>query len=207
MPDFALDAAPGSGMNPFIMNYEGVGRLYAARQCVDGPFPEHYEPMESPLGTNPLHPAVISSPAARMFAYDRARLGTHDDFPYVDTTYRLTEHFMYWTKHSRLNAIVQPEQFVEVGEVLAQEKGIRQGDMVKVSTRRGYIKARAVVTKRIRPLRAGGKTIHQIGVPIHWGYIGATRPGFLANNLVPFVGDCNTQTPEYKAFLVNVERV
>jgi formate dehydrogenase major subunit len=207
VPDFAIDAPPGSAMMPFIMNYEGVGRLFAARQCVDGPFPEHYEPLESPIGTNPLHPAVISSPAVRMFDYDRARLGTRDEFPYVGTTYRLTEHFMFWTKHSLINAIAQPEQFVEVGQALADEKGIRNGDMVKVSSKRGFIKARAVVTKRIKVLTSAGQKIHQIGIPVHWGYIGATRPGFLANNLPPSVGDCNTQTPEYKAFLVNIEKV
>ncbi len=206
VPDFALDAAPGSGMNPFIMNYEGVGRLFAARQLVDGPFPEHYEPMETPISTNPLHPNVINSPAVRMFDYDRARLGTSADFPYVGTTYRLTEHFMFWTKHSLLNAIAQPEQFIEMSEALAEEKGIKLGDMVKVSSKRGHIKARAVVTKRIKPLTSAGHKIHQIGIPLHWGHVGATKPGFLANNLPVVVGDCNTQTPEYKAFLVNIEK-
>ncbi len=207
IPDFKATEVPGSPMNPFIMNPEGVARLFAIDKMAEGPFPEHYEPMESPIGTNPLHPAVVNNPAVRMFANDRENLGTADKFPYVGTTYRLTEHFHYWTKHVLLNAITQPEQFVEIGEVLAHEKGIQKGDMVKVSSHRGYIKARAVVTKRIRPLTVHGKTIHHIGVPIHWGYEGVTKPGFIANTLTPFVGDANTQTPEFKSFLVNIEKV
>ncbi|PXW95779.1 formate dehydrogenase (quinone-dependent) catalytic subunit [Sphaerotilus hippei] len=206
IPDFKADAAPDSGMNPFIMNPEGVGRLFAVDKLVDGPFPEHYEPMESPLGTNPLHPKVVSSPAVRIFKGDRERLGTHKEFPYVGTTYRLTEHFQFWTKSVRLNAIAQPEQFVEIGETLAQEKGIAQGDWVKVSSRRGFIKAKAVVTKRVKALQVAGQTVHQIGIPLHWGWEGVTKKGYLTNVLPPAVGDCNTQTPEYKAFLVNLEK-
>jgi len=124
----------------------------------------------------------------------------------VGTTYRLTEHFQYWTKNSRLNAIAQPEQFVEISEVLAQEKGIAQGDMVRVWSKRGQIKAKAVVTKRIRPLKIMGQVVHQIGLPLHWGFVGVTRPGYLINTLTPFVGDSNMQTPEYKSFLVNLEK-
>ncbi|MBS0372260.1 MAG: formate dehydrogenase-N subunit alpha [Proteobacteria bacterium] len=206
VPDFKIDAAPDSGMNPFIMNHEGVGRLFAVDKLVDGPFPEHYEPMESPIGTNPLHPKVINSPAVRMFKGDRERLGTAKDFPYVGTTYRLTEHFQFWTKSVRLNAIAQPEQFVEVGEALAREKGIAHGDWVKVSSRRGFVKAKAVVTKRVKALTVNNQTVHQIGIPLHWGWEGVTRKGYLTNALPPFVGDCNTQTPEYKSFLVNIEK-
>ncbi|MCP5854165.1 hypothetical protein NL323_29955, partial [Klebsiella pneumoniae] len=88
----------------------------------EGPFPEHYEPIETPLGTNPLHPDVVSNPAARVFKDDWAQMGKAAEFPYVGTTYRLTEHFHYWTKHSRLNAITQPQQFIEIGERLANEK-------------------------------------------------------------------------------------
>ncbi|MEG1347892.1 MAG: molybdopterin dinucleotide binding domain-containing protein, partial [Hafnia sp.] len=133
--------------------------------------------------------------------------GKADKFPYVGTTYRLTEHFHYWTKHALLNAILQPEQFVEIGEKLAEKKGIKHGDTVKVSSNRGYIKAKAVVTKRIRTLKVDGKDIDTIGIPIHWGYQGVAKKGFIANTLTPFVGDANTQTPEFKAFLVNVEKV
>ncbi|NHQ82211.1 formate dehydrogenase-N subunit alpha [Chromobacterium vaccinii] len=207
VPDFKADAAPDSGMMPFIMNPEGVGRLFCADKLVDGPFPEHYEPMESPIGTNPLHPKVVSSPAVRLFDSDRKRLGTHKDFPYVGTTYRLTEHFQFWTKSVLLSAIAQPEQFVEIGEALAREKGIAQGDMVKVSSNRGFVKAKAVVTKRLMALKVNGQTVHQIGIPLHWGWEGVARPGYLTNSLPPAVGDCNTQTPEYKAFLVKLEKL
>ncbi|SFU90195.1 formate dehydrogenase (quinone-dependent) catalytic subunit [Xenorhabdus koppenhoeferi] len=201
------NAAPGTDVGPFIMQPEGMGRLFAIDKMAEGPFPEHYEPFETPLGTNPLHPNVVSNPAARVFKSDFAAMGKADKFPYVGTTYRLTEHFHFWTKHALLNAIAQPEQFVEIGERLAAEKGIKQGDTVKVSSNRGYIKAKAVVTKRIRTLNVHGREVDTIGIPIHWGFEGAAKKGFLANTLTPFVGDANTQTPEFKAFLVNVEKV
>lgn len=148
----------------------------------EGPFPEHYEPFETPIGVNPLHRGnrkAISNPAARVFKNDMELFGTADEFPYAATTYRLTEHFHYWTKHCRLNAITQPEQFVEIGEALAKELGINAGDKVKVSSNRGYIKAVAVVTKRIRPLQVDGKTVHHVGIPIHWASPAwrATLPG------------------------------
>ena len=207
MADFKADAAPDSGMNPFIMNEEGVGRLFAARKLVDGPFPEHYEPLESPIGTNPLHPKVVQSPAIRLFDSVKERIGTHEKFPYVGTTYRLTEHFQFWTKSVRLLMIAQPEQFVEISEELAKEKGIEKGDWVKVSSQRAYIKAKAVVTKRVKPLRIHGRTVHQIGIPLHGGWENiAGSKQFIVNGLTPFVGDCNTQTPEYKTFLVNIEK-
>ncbi len=205
IPDYST-AAPGSGVGPFIMQPEGMGRLFAIDKMAEGPFPEHYEPFETPIGTNPLHPNVVSNPAARIFQDDLAALGKADKFPYVGTTYRLTEHFHYWTKHAKLNAIAQPEQFVEIGEGLAGKLGIVQGDTVKVSSNRGYIKAKAVVTKRIRTLTVQGKPVDTIGIPIHWGFEGAAKKGFIANTLTPFVGDANTQTPEFKAFLVNVEK-
>ncbi|PKU24749.1 formate dehydrogenase-N subunit alpha [Telmatospirillum siberiense] len=206
IPDFQVDAGPQTGMNPFIMNPEGVGRLFSTDKLVDGPFPEHYEPMESPLGTNPLHPKVVSSPAVRIFAADKERLGTREKFPYVGTTYRLTEHFQFWTKSVRLSAIAQPQQFVEISEQLAAEKGIVNGEWVKVSSRRGFIKAKAMVTKRVKVLTVNNQTVHQIGIPLHWGWVGVAQKGHLANSLAPAVGDCNTQTPEYKAFLVNIEK-
>jgi len=174
---------------------------------VEGPFPEHYEPVESPIAANPLHPTVKQNPSTRVLPNDSARMGDRRQFPYVATTYGITELFRHWTKHSRLNAILQPEQFVEVGEQLAQRKGIVAGDMVKVSSHRGYIKARAVVTKRIRTLEVMGEPLDTIGVPCVWGFEGATKKGYLANALSPAVGDANTQTPEYKAFLVNIEKI
>ncbi|MCY1261300.1 Formate dehydrogenase-O major subunit [compost metagenome] len=208
-PDFKLDSPPEAGMTPFIMNPEGVARFFAVDKMTEGPFPEHYEPFETPIGRNPLHPdnpKATSNPAARVFKGDMEVFGKADEFPYVATTYRLTEHFHFWTKHCRLNAITQPEQFVEIGEALAKERGIKAGDRVQVSSNRGHIKAVAVVTKRLMPLQVDGKTIHQVGIPLHWGFSGVARNGYLTNTLTPFVGDGNTQTPEFKAFLVNVEK-
>jgi formate dehydrogenase major subunit len=196
-------------MGPFIMNPEGVARFFAVDQMAEGPFPEHYEPFESPLEVNPMHPdnpAARNNPAARIFAGDQEKMGDVTQYPYVATTYRLTEHFHYWTKHVEINAILQPEQFVEIGEALAGEKGIAPGDRVKISSKRGHIVAAAVVTKRLRPLDVQGKTVHHIGIPIHWGFKGVAKPGYLTNTLTPFVGDANTNTPEFKAFLVNLEK-
>jgi formate dehydrogenase major subunit len=209
VPDFKADSAPEEGMNPFIMNPEGIARFFAVDKMNEGPFPEHYEPMESPLENNPMHPGnplARNNPAVRVFKGDKEAMGTAKDFPYVATTYRLTEHFHYWTKHAKINAILQPQQFVEIGEDLAKEKGIAHGDQVRVWSKRGEIRAVAVVTKRLKRLDVEGKTVHQIGIPIHWGFKGEARPGYLANTLTPFVGDANTNTPEFKAFLVNVAR-
>jgi formate dehydrogenase major subunit len=206
-PDFKADEPPENGMGAFIMLAEGVARFFARQEYAEGPFPEHYEPFENPLGYNPLHPKnprVVSNPAARVFANDRARFGTVKDFPHVATSYRLTEHFGFWTKHARLNAIIQPEQFVEIGEDLGREIGVVHGDRVRVTSKRGHIVAKAVVTKRIKALTIEGKRVHTVGLPTSWGFTGQTRPGYLVNTLAPAVGDANTQTPEYKSFLVNV---
>jgi formate dehydrogenase major subunit len=205
VPDYTA-AAPSENVGPFIMNNEGMGRLFALDQMVEGPFPEHYEPFESP-SENVLHPKVRNNPAARVYADDRANFGAATDFPYVGTTYRLTEHFHFWTKHALINAILQPEEFVEIGEALAKEKGIEQAGWVRVSCKRGAIVCKAYVTKRIKPMTVDGKPTHVVGVPLHWGFTGLAHKGYGANTLTPSVGDANTQTPEFKAFLVNVEKV
>ena len=210
IPDFKVDEDPTHGMGPFIMNPEGVARFFARTNMAEGPFPEHYEPFETPLATNPLspkEPRALNNPAARVFDDDRKAFGKPAQFPHAATTYRLTEHFHYWTKHVRLNAIIQPEQFVEIGDALAKDLGIKSGDQVKVESNRGYIKAVAVVTKRLRALQVDGKTLHHVGIPIHWGFKGLAKPGFLANTLTPVVGDANSQTPEFKSFLVRVEKL
>ncbi|ENO86630.1 formate dehydrogenase-N subunit alpha [Thauera linaloolentis] len=206
VPDYPAASPPDSGVSPFIMLPEGLGRLFSVKGMVDGPFPEHYEPTESPLAANPLHPAVSQNPVARVFADDAARMGRREEFPYVATTYSITEMFRHWTKHARLNAIAQPEQFVEISEKLAAKKGIVQGDVVRVSSKRGFIRGKAVVTKRVMTLQVDGQDLEQVGIPCHWGFEGTTRKGFLANTLSPGIGDANTQTPEFKAFLVNVEK-
>jgi len=208
VPDFKPDSNPADGMGPFIMNPEGVARFFALDKMNEGPFPEHYEPFETPIDSNPMNtnPKAVSNPAARVFKGDMEVFGKSKDFPYAATSYRLTEHFHYWTKHCRINAILQPEQFVEIGEELAAEKGIKAGDKIKVRSNRGQIVAVAVVTKRLRALTVDGKKVHHIGIPIHWGFKGMTKPGYIANTLTPFVGDANTQTPEFKSFLVNIEK-
>jgi len=207
VPDFGPLIDPTvKATGPFIMNPEGVGRLFTRAMMREGPFPEHYEPFESPVA-NPFHPKAQSNPVARVFKGDLEVFGKPEDFPYVATTYRLVEHFHYWTKHAKINAILQPELFVEISEQLAKEKGIVAGDWVEVSSNRARIKAKAVVTKRIRPLICDGKPVHVVCIPIHWGFVGAAKKGYGANQLTPYVGDANTETPEYKAFLVNIKRI
>ena len=208
VPDIGLDSPPDV-VGPFIMTAEGVAKLFVPAGLVDGPMPEHYEPFESPLAVNALSPnnaKSFSNPAARVFKGDMEAFGKPKDFPYAATSYRLTEHFHYWTKHSDLNAITQPQQFVEIGEELAKEKGIKDGDTVKVRSNRGEIITVVVVTKRIKMLDCGGTKVHTVGLPNHWGFKGVARPGYLVNTLTPFVGDANTQTPEFKAFTVTIEK-
>ena len=122
------------------------------------------------------------------------------------TSYRLAEHFHYWTKNVHGNAVLQPELFVEMGERLAKAKGIASGDWVEISSQRGAIKAKALVTKRLRPIMVDGKPCDVIGLPIHYGFIGLTRKGYGTNIITPSVGDASVQTPEYKAFLVDVKK-
>lgn len=202
IPDIAPTAKPDQVM-PFIMTNEGVGRLFVRNMMKDGPFPVHYEPFESPVA-NVIAPKVRGNPAARVFKGDMEQFGDAKEFPYAAVTYRLTEHFHYWTKHNQVNAVMQPEFFVEISEELAREKGIQKGGWVRVDSARGFVKAKAVVTKRIKPMTCDGKTVHVVGIPIHWGFIGATKKGFGANSLTPFVGDANIETPEFKAFLVDI---
>ena len=211
VPDIRPDADPlaPDAVRPFIMTAEGVARLFAPTGMAEGPLPEHYEPFESPLANNLFHPnnpQARANPAARVFKGDLETMGTAKDYPYVATSYRLTEHFHYWTKNVRTSAIIQPEQFVEIGEELAKEKGIANGDLVKVSSKRGFIKAVAAVTKRVASLDIDGKRVHTVGLPNHWGFVGVAKPGYLVNTLTPYVGDANTQTPEYKSFIVNIEK-
>jgi len=205
VPDIAPNAKPGV-VSPFIMTAEGTARLFARTLMKEGPFPVHYEPFESPIA-NPINPKIRGNPAARVFKDDMEQFGDAKEFPYAATSYRLTEHFHYWTKHCKINASLQPEFFVEIGEELAKEKRITHGGWVRVWSKRGSVKAKAVVTKRIRPLICDGKTVHVVGIPLHWGFMGEARKGFGPNSLTPFVGDANAETPEFKAFLVNIESI
>jgi len=204
VPDIAVTAHPRE-VGPFIMNPEGQSRLFSRGMMRDGPFPAHYEPFESPIA-NVVAPAIRGNPVARVFASDRETFGDAEEFPYAATSYRLTEHFHYWTKHVWVNAVLQPEFFVEISEELAAEKGIDKGGWCRVWNKRGSVQAKAVVTKRIQPLVCDGKPVHIVGIPLHWGFTGAAKNGMGPNSLTPFVGDANIETPEFKAFLVNIER-
>ncbi|KHJ53790.1 formate dehydrogenase [Aureimonas altamirensis] len=204
VPDIPPTSRP-EDVGPFIMNPEGVSRLFTRGMMRDGPFPAHYEPFEAPIA-NVIAPAIRGNPVARIFESDRDTFGNADEFPYAATSYRLTEHFHYWTKHVWVNAALQPEFFVEISEELAAEKGIDKGGWCRVWSKRGSVFAKAVVTKRIKPLICDGKTVHVVGIPLHWGFMGAAKKGFGPNSLTPYVGDANIETPEFKAFLVNIER-
>jgi formate dehydrogenase major subunit len=205
VPDIKPDSKPGE-FGAFIMNPEGVGKLFSAA-LADGPFPEHYEPVEAAV-LNPLHPKVTSNPTFKKFTSDKDVYGKREDFPIICTTYRLTEHFHYWTQHQhkgRLNEL-QPGFFIEIPEALASSQGIANGAQVKVVSARGQIQGTAMVTKRLGPFKVDGKDVWQIGFPIHWGFTGE-NPGPLANLLTPSANDPNTWTPEYKSFLVRLEKV
>jgi formate dehydrogenase major subunit len=207
VPDYKPDAPPEQGLGAFTMLAEGVARLFVPGQFVDGPFPEHYEPVESPI-PNPLHPLQSSNPAVKPFETKWDKLGKPDEFPIVCTTYRLTEHFHYWTKNNPYNVQLQPEFFVEIPEDLAREKGISSKDRVRVTSARGSIEGKAMVTKRIKSMNVNGKTVYQIGFPIHWGFLGrGQQKGSLANLVTPTIVDPNSFAPEYKGFLVKLEKV
>ncbi len=204
VPDIAPTAKPDQ-VGPFIMNPEGVGRLFA-KGMKDGPFPSHYEPFESPVA-NLVAPKIRGNPVARVFKSDLESLGTAAEFPYAGTSYRVAEHFHFWSKHGLINAALQPEFFVEISEELAKEKGIEKGGWVRVWSKRGSIKAKALVTKRIKPLLIDGKPVHVVGIPLNWGFTGAAKKGFGPNSLTYAIGDANIETPESKAFLVNIEPI
>lgn len=206
VPDYVPTIPPSRAVGPFIMNAEGVSRLWVRGLMADGPFPVHMEPFESPVG-NLVFPKLKGNPVARAFKNDLEALGTSKDFPIVGTTYRLTEHFHYWTKNVHANAVMQPEFFVEISEQLAKEKGIKHGQMVRVRSKRGEVKGKAVVTKRLKPFMIDGKPVHEVGLPLNFGFIGETKKASPINGLTSAIGDANSQTPEYKAFLVNIEPI
>jgi formate dehydrogenase major subunit len=217
VPDFAATKGPGdAGFNdPFIMKTDGKGWLFGALN--EGPFPSHYEPVESPTN-NALYPKQQVNPVIKVWKTNAGQdvgdsYGDPAQFPIVATTYRVCEHWQAGGMSRWLPwlAEAQPEMFVEMSEQLAGEKGIKNGDKVKVSSARGTIEAVAIVTKRFQPFQVNGQTVHQVGMPWHFGWGGgvtapALAKGDSANDLTPHVGDGNTTIPEYKAFLVNVEK-
>ena len=213
VPDFKPDSKPTDHMGPFIMNPEGVGRLFVPLGALaDGPFPEFYEPIESPIA-NPLHPNQSNNPVVKKYKTDADKYGTADQgFNVICTTYRLTEHYHYWTKNNPMNVQLVPEPFVEVPAELADRMGIRGGEKIKVTSARSHYIAKAMVTHRIRPMQIDGKEMFQIGIPIHWGYRGIAEDAgktakTLTNQLTPTAIDPNAYTPEFKGFLVKIEKV
>jgi formate dehydrogenase major subunit len=212
VPDFKVDSPPSEHMGPFIMNAEGVGRIFGPLTAfADGPFPEFYEPIESPIA-NPLHPQRSSNPVVKKYTTDMDKYGTPEQgFTVVCTTYRLTEHYHYWTKNNPMNVQLVPEPFVEIPVELAASLGIKGGDKVKVTSARATYQAKAMVTQRIRPMMIDGKKTYQIGIPIHYGYRGIQEDAGrtardLTNSLSPTATDPNAYTPEFKGFLVKLEK-
>ena len=203
VPDYGRTTAPDE-MGAFIMNEEGVARLFSSH-LADGPMPEHYEPAES-VCPNVLHEDVPVNPVVQWYDGVRETLaGADDDFPYACTVYRVVEREHFVTSNVPYLVEAMPDFFVEVPEGLAAEKGVENGGRVRVWSKRGEVEGVAIVTKRIKPLTVNGQTCWTVGIPVHWGFLGITQ-GSMANLLTPFVGDANTRCPEFKAFVVNIER-
>lgn len=205
VPDFAKDKAPTAegGTSPFIMMADGVGGLFAPMN--DGPFPEHFEPYESPI-TNPFSNQQIN-PAVKLPPKGFDTKGEFKKYPVVATTYRMSEHWQSgaMTRNQAWLSELVGHMFIEIGEELAKEKGIKNKDRVIVTSARGEIEAYALVTKRFKPHSLNGKKVHQIGMPWGFGYKGIVT-GATANTLTPHIGDPNCSIPEYKAFLCDVRR-
>jgi formate dehydrogenase major subunit len=221
VPDFPLTKAPDAparadglgldfhdGASPFIMKADGKGWLFAPSGLVDGPLPAHYEPYESPV-TNLVYPDRQANPAAKTFPVPGnpyAPAGS-PEYPCVLSTYRLTEHHLSGTMSRWLPwlSALQPELFVEISPEHAGEIGAGNLDVVAVTTPRGTIHAKALVTRRIRPFVVGGKTVHHVGMPWHWGYKGVVT-GDVVNDLSSLVGDPNVTIHEAKVFVCRVEK-
>ena len=219
VPDFTVNKAPDyrppqdaqgdaalAGDKPFIMHPEGLGRLYVPSGLKDGPLPAHYEPLESPV-ENALYPARQVDPVAyRLERPDNQYADSPDDrFPYVATTYRLTEHHTAggMSRHLSHLSELQPEFFCEISPELAKQLGVVHRGWVTVVTARGIVEARAMVTSRIRPVQLNGRTVHQIALPYHWGYKGLVK-GDSANDLIALSEEPNVRIMESKALLCNV---
>ena len=158
VPDFKVDSKPKDHMGPFIMNPEGVGRIFGPLSAfADGPFPTFYEPVESPV-ENVLYPKQRHNPVVKRYKTPDDKYATpQDGYTVVCTTYRLTEHYHYWTKNNPMNVQLLPEPFVEISTEMAREMGLNGGEKIKVSSIRGTYIAKAMVTKRIKPMMIDGK--------------------------------------------------
>ncbi|WP_026341908.1 formate dehydrogenase [Actinomadura atramentaria] len=209
-PEGATGVAAIAGNDPFIMQADGKGWLYTPAGLVDGPMPTHYEPQDSPIA-NPLYPDQQRSPVRQLLPHEGNRYHPSGGeagagvFPYVLTTYRLTEHFTAggMTRWSPYLAELQPAFFCEVSPELAAERGLTHNGWAHLVTARGVVEAKVLVTDRITPLRIGGRTVHQIGVPYHWGPNGYTT-GDSANDLSSMALDPNVHIQEVKALSADI---
>jgi formate dehydrogenase major subunit len=190
------------------MKADGKGWLFAPSGAVDGPLPAHYEPYESPVA-NLVYPGQSSNPAAKVYnvpGNPYAPVGSAE-YPCVLSTYRLTEHHVSgsMTRWLPWLASLQPELFVEISPEHAGQIGASNLDVLSVITPRSKIRAKALVTRRIRPFVIGGKTVHHVGMPWHWGYKGVVT-GDVVNDLSALVGDPNVTIHEAKVFVCRVEK-
>ncbi len=205
-PPDAVGLAAHSGSEPFTIAPDGRAWLYAPAGMKDGPMPTHYEPVESPV-VNRLYPRQQISPVAGLFIRpDNPYASVGDpNYPYVICTYRLTEHHTggIMTRWLPWLSELQPAGFAEISPELAEEKGVKNGDWVTVSSPRGEIEAIALVTARMAPLRLNGKVVHTVGMPWHFGYKGIAR-GDIVNTLSHVSEDPNSKIHEGKVFLCNL---
>ena len=187
----------------FMMETEGLARLFGMGRT-DGPFPEHYEPLESPV-TNQMS-SQQSNPC--ITEWPGNVVGDSSSYPYVATTFRMVEHWQAgaMTRNLPWLAELVPDMFVEMSETLAANLGVVFGQKVKVSSARGSIEAYVLVSNRIKTLSINGSQVEVVALPWHFGYQGIATGGS-ANDLTPHVGDPNTTIPEFKAFLVNIEKI
>ncbi len=197
-----------AGRYPFIMKPDGLASIFGPG-LADGPFPEHYEPLECPVPKNQMS-NQFTNPTIKIFAGAMDKHLTCDPrFPFVGTTYRVTEHWQtgIMTRWQPWLIEAQPQMFVEMSEELAKLRGIKNGEKVKVSSVRGELEAVAIVTTRFRPFKVGDTTVHQVGMPWCFGWMTPKNGGESVNLLTPNVGDPNTMIPESKAFMVNVTKM
>ena len=208
VPDNAVPPMGTEGAYPFIMKPDGLAALFGPG-LKDGPFPEHYEPLECPIEKNLMSNQRIN-PVIKIFEGGPDKFLTCDPrYPFVCSTYRVTEHWQTGVLTRWLPWLIEaePQVFCEMSMELAKLREIKNGDRVLVETHRGKLEAVAIVTSRLKPFNIAGQTIHQIGVPWHYGWLHPKDGGESANLLTPTIGDPNTMIPESKAFMANVRKV
>jgi formate dehydrogenase major subunit len=190
---------------PFIMKTDGRAALFGPG-LNDGPFPEHYEPMECPIAEHPFS-KQLNNPLALQFTSETKAV-CDPRFPFVLTTYRVTEHWQtgLMTRYQDWLVEAEPQMFCEMSEELAKLRGIKNGEKVILESVRGEVWAIAIVTKRFKPFKVLGQTVHQIGIPWHFGWMTPKDGGDSANLITPSVGDANTGIPETKALMANLRK-